>query len=134
MRLLLAKACEYSAQLVNGRQSMVGLFENIVAPHMPVDHPAFYFCVQLEFDPMDNDDQMDLKVILIDEDGKPVVDFAAQGVPPKDPNGGMTRLFVQFHNPAIRFEKVGEYRFDVLYNGRKIGEERVPVLIVQPTA
>jgi hypothetical protein len=134
MRLLLSKACEYAAQQANGRNTMIGIFENIVVPHLPIDHPPFYLCVQLEFDPNEADQPLDLSVRLIDEDGRTVMDFNANGAIPRDETGGSTRLFIQFFVPSIRFEHAGFYRFDVTANGHAIGEERLPVLIAAPSA
>lgn len=134
MRLLLSKACEYATQQSNGRNSMLGIFENIVVPHLPIDHPPFYLCVQLEFDPNEADQPLDLTVKLIDEDGRAVMDFNANGTIPRDISGGSTRLFIQFFVPSIRFENPGFYRFDVSANGHAIGEERLPVLIAAQTS
>lgn len=129
MRLLFCKACEYATQQQNGRNSMIGMFENIVVPHLPIDHPPFFLCIQVEFEPSEADDPLDLMVRLIDEDGRTVLDFNANGMVPRDNSGGSTRLFVQFFVPSIRFDRPGFYRFDVMANGHPIGEERLPVLI-----
>lgn len=132
MKLLFCKACEYAATLQNGRQTMVGLFENIVAPSFPLDHPPFFLCVQVEFEPVEAEQIMELTAKLIDQDGHKVVDFNAQGPVPRDPGGGQTRLFLIFMVPPIRFETPGQYRFDITMHGNKIGEELLPVLQAGP--
>jgi hypothetical protein len=71
---------------------------------------------------------MRMLALLIDEDGKELMDVMASGRVPKDPNGGPTRLFIQFLMPPMRFERPGDYRLDVMYNDQKVGEERLPVL------
>jgi hypothetical protein len=129
MRLLLSKFCEYATQQQNGRHSMMGIFDNIVVPTFPIDHPPFYLCIQIEFDPNEADADMRMLAVLIDEDGKEMMDVMASGRVPRDPNGGPTRLFIQFLMPPMRFEKPGDYRLDVLYNDQKVGEERLPVLL-----
>lgn len=128
MRLLLSKFCEYATQQANGRHTMVGIFDNIVVPDFPIDHPPFFLCIQMEFDPNESDQDMNVYALLIDEDGKELIDVRASGRIPRDPNGGPTRLFIQFLMPPMRFERPGDYRLDVMFNDNKVGEERLPVL------
>lgn len=132
MRLLLSKFCEYATQLQNGRHTMVGIFDNIVVPKFPVDHPPFFLCIQMEFDPNEGNQDMTVVAVLIDEDGKQIMDVTASGKVPRDPRGGSTRLFIQFLMPPMRFEKPGDYRLDVLFNDQKVGEERLPVISTWP--
>ncbi len=130
MRLLLCKLCEYATQQQNGRHSMVGIFDNIIAPFFPIDHPPLFLCLQFEFDAAEGGDPMDVTVKLVDDDARPLLDFNANGEVPRDANGGPTRLFMQFAIPVIRFERPGDYRIDVSFNGVHVGEERIPVLQV----
>jgi hypothetical protein len=129
MRLLLAKLCEYAAQQANGRHSMIGIFENIVAPYFPLDHPPFHLCLQFEFGPDEADDALDIRIVLIDPDGKTLLDIGAEGRVPRDTNGGPVLLFMHLGIPGLRFERVGDHRMDVLVNGLKVGEERIPALV-----
>ena len=128
LRLLFSKFCEYATQQHNGRHTMVGMFDNIVVPAFPIDHPPFFLCIQLEFAPNESDKDMELLAVLIDEDGTQMMDIKASGGVPRDPKGGSTRLFIQFLMPPIRFERPGDYRLDVMFNGKKVGEERLPVI------
>lgn len=132
MRVLLAKFCEYATQQANGRHSMVGMFDNIVAPFFPIDHPAFFLCLQLEFDPIEGGQPMNLRAVFMDDDANTAFDFDAQGEVPRDPGGGPTRVFVQFGVPPLRLEREGDYRLDVLFNSAKVAEERIPVRRGQP--
>ena len=133
MRLLLCKLCEYATQQQNWRHSMIGIFDNVVAPYFPVDHPPLALCVQLEFDGSEAGLPMDLAVRFLDDDAKTLLDVNASGEIPRDANGGPVRLFMQFQIPAIRFERPGDYRLDVLFNGVVVGEERLPVMLaLQP--
>lgn len=128
MNLLLCKFCEYSTQLHSGRHSMIGMFENIVLPFFPFEHPPCFLCIQFEFDPDEAETNLDVEAVLIDEDGRSLMNLAASGTVPRDTQGGPTRLFIQFVVPPIRFERPGMYRVDILANGSKMGEERLPVL------
>lgn len=130
MRLLLCKLCEYTAQLQNGRQCMMGIFDNIVAPHFPIDHPSVVFCLQFEFEAAEAGDPMDVGVKFVDDDAKALLDFTASGEIPRDVNGGSTRLFMQFQIPGLRLERPGDYRLEVVFNGNRVGEESIPVMLV----
>lgn len=129
MRLLLAKLCEYATQQQNGRHTMVGIFENVVAPFYPIDHPAFHICLQFEFGPDEADDDLDIRIVLIDPDGKNLLDIGAEGKVPRDANGAPVLLFMHLGIPGLRIERQGDHRMDVLANGNKVGEERLPALL-----
>ncbi len=131
MKLLLCKLCEYATTQQNGRHTMIGIFDNIVAPFFPIDHPPIHLCLQLEFEGDEGGNPMDLTTRFVDDDGKTLLDFNASGTVPVDQNGGGVRIFMQFQIPNIRFERPGNYRLDIYLNGNLIGEERVPVMLGQ---
>jgi hypothetical protein len=132
MRLLLAKLCEYAVQQQNGRHSMIGIFDNIVAPFFPIDHPPFHLCIQLEFDPYETEKALDARIVLLDPDGQSILDIGAEGQVPRDANGAPVRLFMHFGIPGLRFERPGDHRLDIVANGTKVGEESLPVLVAPP--
>ena len=134
MKVILVKACEYSAPMANGRQSMIGIFDNIVVPFMPIDHPPFSLCAQVEFDQSDADAEHQVFCRLIDPDALTLFDVTLSISHPRDPNGGITRVFISINVPGLRFEKLGDHRVEVLVDGQKLGEETIPVLQVQPQA
>ena len=131
MRVLYSKFCEYACQLLNGRHSMIGIFDNIRAPGFPIDHPPFFICVEVEFDPGETDTTRAFAFALIDEDGKDVLRF--EGPPaqvPKDPSFGPQKIHMTVGIGGARFEKAGTYRLDILCDGESVGEERLPVIKV----
>lgn len=137
MRVLYLKFCEYACQQANGRRSLIGVFDDIRTNLVPFDHPPFFVCVELEFEPTEGDRPMDLKAILLDEDGKEIFAIQAQGQTPRAPHGEMARVNFAFPIPGVRFQEAGLYRLDLLFNGSKVGEERLPVRVLpsgQPTA
>lgn len=132
MRVLYSKFCEYAAQQANGRRTLVGIFDDIRAPELPVDHPPFFLCLELEFDPSEADRPMDLVSVLVDEDGGEVFRIQTMGQVPRAQFAGPSRLQCVFPIPSLRLERAGDYRLDVTFNGVKIGEERLPVRAVHP--
>ncbi len=132
MKLLLAKLCEYACKLENQRHCMIGIFDNIRLPNLPIDHPAFFICVQIEFDTDEAGTDWVLESVFLDPDGKQLFRAELRGqIPPPDPNAIPVKLFAIIGAPPFRLEQSGDYRLDVLLNGRVIGEERVPVYVVQ---
>lgn len=131
MRILYSKFCEYSCQLLNGRHSMIGIFDNIRAPAFPLDHPPFFICVEVEFEPGESDLPHAFTFSIIDEDGKPVLRFEGPpAVLPRDPSYSPQRIHMTVGIGGIRFEKPGAYRLDVECDGQKVGEELLPVIKV----
>jgi hypothetical protein len=107
---------------------MIGILENIIVPELGANTPSFFICLQVEFEPDEQDQPLDLTTAMIDPDGRSVLDFNAAGKVPRDAAGGTTRLFIQFHVAKITVTSPGDYRFEVLVGKRKIGEERLPIL------
>jgi hypothetical protein len=131
MRVLYSKLCEYAFQNLNGRHSLIGIFDNVRAPQFPVDHPPFFICVEAEFDPMEAGRERVFSFAMIDEDGKQVLGFTGPpSVPQRDPQFGYVKMQITIGVSGVRFEKPGEYRLDVLCDGVKISEERIPVIQV----
>lgn len=132
MKLLLAKLCEYACKLENQRHSMLGIFDDIRVPSLPIEHPAFFICVQVEFDAAEAGQPWHIEAILVDPDAKQLFRADLQGTVP-EPQGGIlpVKLFAQISVPPVRFENAGDYRLDVILDGRIAGEERVPVFVVR---
>lgn len=131
MRVLLVKACEYTAPLASGRQCMIGIFDNIVAPFVPIEHPPFCICMQIEFEQSDSDQEHTVTCRLINPDGKILFEFPLNVKNVHDPHGGDTRVFISINVPGLRLDNVGDHRIDVMVNSQKLGEERIPVIVAQ---
>lgn len=131
MKLLLAKLCEYACKLENQRHSMVGIFDDIRVPNLPIDHPPFFVCVQVEFDADESGNDWNLEAVFLDPDGKQQFRADLHGtVPTTDHSAIPVKLFAMIGAPPFRLSQTGDFRLDVLMNGRVIGEERIPVHLV----
>lgn len=130
MKVILLKACEYSAPMGNGRQTLVGIFDNIVVHYVPIDHPPFSLCAQVEFDQADSESHHQVFCRLIDPDAQTLFDVSLDVANPRDPNGGSTRVFISINVPGLRLEKLGDHRIEIQVDGQKLGEETIPVLRV----
>jgi len=128
MRVLFCKFCEYVTQLGNGRQCLIGIFENIVADQFPFEHPSFFLAVQLEFDPYEGDSEFQVRADLIDEDGKVLFRLLGQERIFRDPSGGPTKMVIVFGINSLVFDRPGMYRLDLWGNEKLLCEERMPVI------
>lgn len=114
---------------------MIGIFDNVRAPSFPIEHPPFFICVEIEFDPSETGATHTFVFELMDEDGKSVLRF--EGPPaaiPRDPHYGPQRVHMTVGMGGIRFERPGPYRLDVQCDGEVIGQERLPVIQVDAPA
>ncbi len=134
MRLLLSKFCEYACKLENGRHSMIGIFDDIRVPEVPIDHPPFFLCLQLEYEAMETGSDLRLEAVFVDEDGGELFRTSIEGPIPKERGPGTVKVFVQIAIAPMRFERAGTHRLDVFTDDRKIGEERLPILVVSGEA
>lgn len=130
MRLLLSKFCEYACKQENGRHTMVGLFDDIRVPSLPLEHPPFYLCLQLELEALETGRDLNLEAVFSDEDGRELFRTQVNGPIPREAGPGQVKVFVQVGIAPMQLERPGVYRLDVFAEGRKLGEERVPVLVV----
>ena len=131
MKLLLAKLCEYASKLENQRHCMVGIFDDIRVPGRPIDHPAFFICVQIEFDADEAGTDWTLEAVFLNPDGHQLFRAHLVGqVPGQELDAIPVKLFAIIGAPPVRLEESGDYRLDVLVDGRVIGEERIPVFTV----
>jgi hypothetical protein len=131
MKLLLAKLCEYACKLENQRHSMIGIFDDIRVPQIPIDHPAFFICVQVEFESDESGMEWKLEAIFVDPDGRQ--QFRAElvgSVPLHNDTAVPIKLFAMIGAPPFKLLMTGDFRLDVLVNGKVIGEERIPVHLV----
>jgi hypothetical protein len=110
---------------------MVGIFDDIRVPQIPIDHPAFYICVQVEFDPDEGGTDWKLEAIFVDPDGRQQFRAELKGtVSVRDDTAIPVKLFAMIGAPPFRIQMSGDYRLDVIVNGKVIGDERVPVHVV----
>ena len=131
MKLLLAKLCEYACKLENQRHCMVGIFDDIRVPTLPIDHPAFFICVQIEFEADEGAQDWVMEALFMDPDGRQQFRAQLQGqVPASDNTAIPIKLFAMISAPPLRLEASGDYRLDVIINGKVMGEERIPIFVV----
>jgi hypothetical protein len=108
------------ASLSEGRKlNILGIFTNLVAENEPVVHPQMRLVTAFEFNSSEAGDK-NIKIELVDEDGKDI--FSMSGVMhiEREPDGRPTMVnqILNFNNMV--FPKFGEYEFRVLLDGHTV--------------
>src|SRR5207248_2495088 len=110
----LLKFCEYATKQENGRQSMLGIFDDIRVPQMPIDHPPFFLCCQIEFQKEETGVKHRVEFRLLDPEGGVGMQIEAPVEIPKEPNDFDPRLFIVVGISGIRMQKQGTYLIQAL--------------------
>ena len=121
MRVTVAKFCDYACHVDGGKSTLIGMFDTIGGAQFPLTHPTFFICVELEFQPIEGGRPVEIKLVLIDEDGKEMFGVQGNFEAPKG-NARPATMMQAFRIDNMNFPKAGTYRLDIMGNGQPIGE------------
>lgn len=110
---------------------MVGIFDDIRIPQLPIDHPPFFLCCQIEFLPEETGLKHRLEFRLLDPNGEVGMQVDAPVEIPKDESGNEPRLFMVVGVGGIRIQKAGVYRMQALADGDILASEPMPIHVVK---
>lgn len=119
-----------AATVSGGKLNILGAFDSIYASEAPIVHSQCAMAVRLRFSRIE-EGQHQIKVNLIDEDGKPVwpgldgkigVRFSGED------DSAVTNFIVNMHQ--LKFERFGTYSMNLALDGRH--EASLP-LVIKPT-
>lgn len=126
MRLSFARLCQLAGRLENGAPFIIGLVQILRPGEYPCPLYPFVLAVELEIEPMEAGGRLEMEVVLIDEDGKPVLKIEHGAGLPTAPHHWPGRYWVTFPiPPELTVPAPGSYRFDVSVNGQLLGGERL---------
>ncbi|GIV01532.1 MAG: hypothetical protein KatS3mg015_0362 [Fimbriimonadales bacterium] len=125
MKVTLAKFCDYACTVDGGKNALIGLFDTIGGEQYPLTHPTLFICVEFEFDMFEANQPAEIKLVLIDEDGKELVGVQGNFEVPPPQDGRPATMFHAFRFDGLQFPKPGSYRLDILHNGEPVGEARL---------
>ena len=125
MKGLLCKFCDYACRVDGGKGSLIGMFDTIGGMEFPLTHPTFFICVEFEFQHWETNKDTQVKMVLIDEDGKELMGVEGHFRVPPSHDGRPVTIFESFRIDNLRFDKPGIYRLDVISNNEPIAESRL---------
>ena len=108
--------CDYAE--ATGKINALGIgFDTIFSPTMPAKHPLFCLVIQLRANVVEAGEK-NLKVSLIDEDGKNVIpDINGKFNVPKPREGLESKARLALHFGNVEFPKYGSYSVHAVIDG-----------------
>jgi hypothetical protein len=116
MKVELFAACDFAADYA-GKLTLVGVFDTLGAPRVPVVHAQLSVVAKLRFDDAEAGPKT-VRLRLADADGHPVlapIDLPI--VAPSSSEGGMSVVNLVFNLGGICFERLGEHALDLSVDG-----------------
>lgn len=128
MEVLVASLCD-SASDYNGKLCLLGCFDTICAPQMPVVHPQCSLALRLCFRPEDEGDHH-FRISFIDDDGQAVMPPFEPQISIAFPPGTYfaTRNLV-INIQRLGFKQPGQYSIDIEGDGTML--TRIPLRVFQ---
>jgi len=131
MRLLTLLAADYANVSKEGKPNVMGVFTEIYAEQFPVRHSSMYLVMSLEASPAEYDQQRELRVKLITEDGRlEIVDWHATLNVPRGSGGRRVQINHILRLQDIVFPAAGDYQFSVLVDNDEKGS--LPMQVTTP--
>jgi len=131
MDVQIASLCD-SAQDYGGKLCLIGAFDTILVRQFPAQHPFCSIALRMIFRDTD-EGKHTLRVNLIDADGQSLLPKVEQSLEIRLPESQFfaTQNFV-FNLQGMRFEKPGQYSFDITLNAKMIA--RIPLQVLRMQA
>ncbi len=132
MNLDLALLADYANLTADGKLNILGVFQVLQAVSFPVALPQMQVVMSFEAGVAEASEEHKVDLQLIDADGKRL--FAVSG----QMAVGAIRAGEQFHAHHIltinnlRFDRPGDYRFDIFIDGQSVKE--LPLRVVERSA
>jgi len=121
--------CEHQRQGQRGTFDMLGAFDRLFAPHVPVQHRALTLILQLVTDDEADLGKHEFRLRIMRPTGKPL--FEQQGMFAFKPEGGswLASVRLGFEFNGIIFPDFGKYLFALEVDGKPAADQ--PLTVVQ---
>ncbi len=122
-----------AAEVTQGKlYVMGGAFDTIWASNIPVAHPRLSLVMRLLFTPAEIGRKHRVEINLMDEDGRRMASVGGDleiGQNPNLPKGWRQGFLTVLNFAALKFEKFGDYGFEVVVNNSSL--KNVPLRVAQ---
>ena len=129
MQIEIFTLCEAATQSVDGKLNILGAFDVIQSPELPVVHPQCAVALRLRLDKIEQGHHS-LRIAIVDLDGKAILPNLDGGFDPKfngDQSSVVANLILGIQR--LKIEKYGEYAIDLAINGKR--ERSLPLIVRQ---
>jgi hypothetical protein len=132
MDVKFAVLADYASITREGKLNVLGIFDIINAPSLPMGLPLFYVVVSYEVGSAEFDTTKNIEIVLCDEDGDRLMSLN-QELHIGSPSIRGTLLTTNQIAGIVgcRFTKTGSYQFDILVNGDS--KKTIPLRVNQVT-
>ncbi len=130
MEATLAVVCDYAMLSLEGKLSVMGIFGQINPPVLPFQMPMMYLTVVFSVPPAELGQQKLVRLVLMDADGKEMLNMEQTVVAARPPGPGPAEINVVVGLANVLFEKSGSYQFSVLVGGEE--KRSVPLRVLEP--
>jgi len=122
--------CDHSIKDERGKISIIGVFDNFKAEKLPAGIPLFYVVgrINIKEESIKN---INAELFLKSKDkkyskslSKVTSDYIPKSI------DGIIKINLVFPINRLIFEKTGEYIFELVINGKKVGETKLDIRIV----
>jgi hypothetical protein len=122
--------CDAATVDAGGKLNVLGAFDTISSPHLPMVYPQFTIVLRIRFDGIERGEH---KVLFnfIDIDGKHILSPASGVIHVnfhEDQRSGSANSIINVQR--VVFEKYGEYSINLAINGRH--EASLPLFVMSP--
>ncbi len=118
MEVKFAVLADYASITREGKLNVLGIFDTINAPTLPMGLPLFYVVVSYEAGAAEFDSIKNVEIVLCDEDGNRILGMNQElKIARPQVKGTMVTANQIAGIVGCQFNKTGSYQFDILVNG-----------------
>ena len=127
----LAVLADYATVSQDGKLNVMGIFQEVNPPALPFALPQMYLVVSYAAGPAEFDTVKNIKIALLDSDGKEMLALEGQVPVQRPPRpGGRAYMNQVIGLSGVTFERPGDYGFAILAGGET--KETVSLHVNEP--
>ena len=113
MKVSLAAVADSAQVDASQKLSILGVFDRINVPNFPAQHPSMALALRIRFDHADAGKRHALRIRLLDEDGRIMLEGQAEAGAGDIPIGEYGSIAIAINFIGIPFNKPGQYHFEI---------------------
>jgi len=118
MNVKLAVLADFASITRERKLNILGIFDEVNTPILPVQLPIFYVVVAYEAGPVEFDSEKATQIVLTDDDGNEMVRLEQKITVSRAKRPGTRSTMNQITGIAgLPFPKAGDYQFAILIDG-----------------
>jgi hypothetical protein len=134
MDLTLALLADYANISAEGKLNVLGIFDQINVPSLPVIHLEMRLILRFEAGPAERGSMKTVEIKLLEADGQVLFHAGGELALPVDPPRLTSRFNQIITLQHIQFTKAGSYGIHILVNGETKGVATFDVVVQSPAS